>query len=58
MKHLKAANGTGRGGPSASAMPASELCYIFIDWGGCDGLDQCGFDFGDCPGKDVCLIDY
>jgi len=45
-------------GHSSSAVPDSQLCYIFIDWGGCDAVDQCGFDFGDCPGKDVCLVDY
>lgn len=58
MRHLKPANGTGircHGGKNA---PASQLCYIFIDWGSCDTVDQCGFDFGDCGTRDVCLIDY
>jgi len=55
MKHLKAANAVS---PVSCAVPASQLCYIFIDWGGCDSVDQCGFDFGDCPNDDVCLIDY
>lgn len=58
MKHLRVANGAGHLPPSASAVPASQLCYIFIDWGSCGGVDQCGFDFGACPGEDVCLIDY
>lgn len=55
MKHMRLANGGG----SAAANPTELFaCYIFIDWGGCDTVDQCGFDFGDCPGKDVCLVDY
>ena len=58
MKHLKVANGVGQICPTSKAYPSSQLCYIFIDWGGCDAVDQCGFDFGECPGKDVCLIDY
>jgi len=58
VKHLRAANGMRKTGHSSSAVPDSQLCYIFIDWGGCDAVDQCGFDFGDCPGKDVCLVDY
>ncbi len=58
MKHLKAANAVGPASPVSCAVPASQLCYIFIDWGGCDSVDQCGFDFGDCPNDDVCLIDY
>lgn len=58
MKHLKAANCVGPSSPTSRAVPASQLCYIFIDWGGCQEVDQCGFDFGDCPNDDVCLIDY
>jgi hypothetical protein len=58
MKHLRAANAAGTALPTSQAVPASQLCYIFIDWGGCDSVDQCAFDFGDCPGNDVCLIDY
>jgi hypothetical protein len=55
VRHLKLANG---GVFSSAGLPSTQLCYIFIDWGDCDSVDQCGFDFGDCPGKDVCLIDY
>jgi len=58
MKHLRVANGAGRDGGTASAVPASQLCYIYIDWGGCSTIDECAFDFGDCPGKDICLVDY
>jgi hypothetical protein len=58
MEHLKVMNGARLSHPTANAVPASQLCYIFIDWGGCDAIDQCGFDFGACPGNDVCLIDY
>jgi len=42
MKHLKAANAVGPASPVSCAVPASQLCYIFIDWGGCDSVDQCG----------------
>jgi hypothetical protein len=58
MKHLRLANGHALTTPEASDTPASMLCYIFIDWGSCDSVDQCGFDFGDCGTKDACLIDY
>ena len=58
MRHLKPANGGGLGFRTSRRLPTSELCYIFIDWGSCDTVDQCGFDFGDCGTKDVCLIDY
>lgn len=58
MRHLRPANGTNMRLHSARKMPASQLCYIFIDWGSCDTVDQCGLDFGDCGTKDVCLIDY
>lgn len=55
VRHLRLANA---GALLSGSVPSSQLCYIFIDWGDCVGVDQCGFDFGDCPGKDVCLIDY
>lgn len=55
LKHMRLANG---GGSAATNPTELFACYIFIDWGGCDTVDQCGFDFGDCPGKDVCLVDY
>lgn len=55
MKHLRVANGTTE---TAGATPASLLCYIFIDWGSCGTIDQCGFDFGNCGTRDVCLVDY
>jgi len=55
MKHLRVANGTTE---TAGAAPASLLCYIFIDWGTCGSVDQCGFDFGNCGTRDVCLVDY
>ena len=55
MKHLRVANGTTE---TANATPASLLCYIFIDWGSCGTVDQCGFDIGDCTTRDVCLVDY
>jgi len=58
MGHLRLANGSSvRAGASKKA-PATQLCYIFIDWGSCDVVDQCGFDFGSCGGNDVCLVDY
>ncbi len=57
LSHLTLANRgevvtASRGGHIAA------LCYIFIDWGTCDAVDQCGFDFSDCTGDDICLIDY
>ena len=58
MKHLRLANAGAVVPAVASKVTGSQLCYIFIDWGGCDAIDQCGFDFGDCPNKDVCLVDY
>ncbi len=55
MNHLRLANG----GPDPSgATPDSLLCYIFVDWGDCGSVDQCGFDFGSCGNRDVCLVDY
>lgn len=57
MKHLRLANG----GPPAGTTQMSYIplaCYIFIDWGDCDGIDQCAFDFSDCASDDICLIDY
>jgi hypothetical protein len=57
LSHLTLANGgevaTVSGGGQLAA-----LCYIFIDWGHCDAVDQCAFDFSDCIGDDICLIDY
>jgi hypothetical protein len=58
MKHLKVSNGSALTSQAEGAIPASMLCYIFIDWGSCSGVDQCAFDFGNCPSKDVCLVDY
>ena len=58
MKHLRVANGSSLFPVTEGAIPASMLCYIFIDWGSCDSVDQCAFDFGNCPNKDVCLVDY
>jgi hypothetical protein len=58
LKHLRLANDAGSASVTSAMAPIYQLCYIFIDWGGCDGVDQCGFDIGDCPGKDICLIDY
>ncbi len=57
MKHLRVANSSGPG-ELAQRQPLSALCYIFIDWGGCTRIDQCGFDFADCEVDDICLIDY
>ncbi len=57
MRHLKLANGNSLT-TTASRIPASMLCYIFIDWGSCGSVDECAFDFGSCSGKDVCLVDY
>jgi hypothetical protein len=59
LKHLRLANG-GEGAARAVRMaPSPFLCYIFIDWGDCNSIDQCGFDFADCAsGGDICLIDY
>ena len=58
MKHLRVANGSSLELTGSSKMPASMLCYIFIDWGSCDAVDECAFDIGDCSGKDICLVDY
>ena len=58
MRHLKVANMTSARIAVSKKAPASQLCYIFIDWGSCDTIDQCGFDFGSCGGDDVCLVDY
>lgn len=59
MEHLRLANGGAI--PAAGAgktTTSSRMCYIFVDWGSCDSVDQCGFDFGSCDAKDVCLVDY
>lgn len=59
MRHLKLANGSELILGDHKAANTTAVCYIFIDWGTCSTVDQCGFDFGDCPTqKDVCLIDY
>lgn len=58
VKHLRLANGSSLTTVTSGKTPASMLCYIFIDWGSCSGIDECAFDFGSCPGKDVCLVDY
>ena len=58
MRHLRVANGRTLTSTTNGRVPASMLCYIFIDWGSCNGVDQCAFDFGSCPTKDVCLVDY
>lgn len=58
VRHLRLTNGRALTSVEASSIPASMLCYIFIDWGSCGSVDECGFDFGDCGGKDACLIDY
>jgi hypothetical protein len=58
MRHLRLANGTGVRIGASKRAPTTQLCYIFIDWGSCDTVDQCGFDFGDCGGNDICLVDY
>jgi hypothetical protein len=58
MKHLRMANGNSLTSVTDGAIPASMLCYIFIDWGSCDTIDQCAFDFGNCTRRDVCLVDY
>ena len=58
MKHLRMANGKSLCSMTEGAIPASMLCYIFIDWGTCDNIDQCAFDFGDCTRRDICLVDY
>lgn len=58
MRHLRLANGRPPSSLTENRVPASMLCYIFIDWGSCDGIDECAFDFGDCARKDVCLVDY
>ena len=57
LKHLRLANGTPEAGTTRmSTVPFA--CYIFIDWGDCNGIDQCAFDFSDCVHDDICLIDY
>ena len=58
LRHLRLANGGQAGLSTAGKLPIGHLCYIFVDWGSCDTLDQCGFDFGSCPQEDLCLIDY
>lgn len=58
MRHLRLANAFVGSGETADMTPATQLCYIFVDWGSCSTVDQCGFDFGDCGTKDVCLVDY
>jgi len=57
VKHLRLANGASPAGTTRmSTIPLG--CYIFIDWGDCDNIDQCAFDFSDCNHDDICLIDY
>lgn len=58
MKHLRMSNGSSHPPATEGAIPASMMCYIFIDWGSCSSVDQCAFDFGSCPNKDACLVDY
>ena len=58
MKHLRLANADGPLLGAARELPTSSMCHIFIDWGSCGAVDECGLDFGDCGGKDACLIDY
>lgn len=59
MRHLRLANGGASGVGLSKSGGTSQVCYIFIDWGTCSTIDQCGFDFGNCPTqKDVCLVDY
>jgi len=57
VRHMRLANGA-TCGVARKTGQAVRACYIFVDWGDCGTVDQCGFDFGDCGGKDVCLIDY
>jgi len=59
VEHLRLANGGASPmGCARKTISGSKMCYIFIDWGSCDSVDQCGFDFGSCDAKDVCLVDY
>jgi hypothetical protein len=58
MRHLRPANGPNAIAGGSKKAPATQLCYIFIDWGSCDAIDQCAFDFGSCGGDDICLVDY
>ena len=58
MKHLRMANGGSPTSMTEGMVPAQLLCYIYIDWGNCGGVDECGFDFGNCSSRDVCLVDY
>jgi len=58
VRHLSLANGSAGGCGASRNFPISQLCYIFIDWGGCQSPDECGFDIGSCPGSDICLVDY
>ena len=58
MKHLRMANGSSLSSVTEGAIPASMLCYIYIDWGTCGPVDECGLDFGSCVRRDVCLVDY
>jgi hypothetical protein len=58
MRHLRPMNGTGMRSSGSRRAPTTQLCYIFIDWGSCGSVDQCGFDFGSCGTRDVCLVDY
>ncbi len=57
LKHLRLANG-GRETGTTQMASVPFACYIFIDWGDCDSIDQCAFDFADCSHDDICLIDY
>ncbi len=58
MKHLRMANGSSLSSVTEGMIPASMLCYIYIDWGNCGTVDECAFDFGSCVRRDVCLVDY
>jgi hypothetical protein len=58
LKHFRLANGSSLVSLTDRKIPASMLCYIFIDWGTCERVDECAFDFGDCSTKDVCMVDY
>ncbi len=45
-------------GPVASKQRRSEICHLFIDFGGCTQEDFCSVDLATCSEQDWCNLDY
>lgn len=56
MRHLEQVNGVTRRDPGRTG--DTEICRVFIDWGGCSAVDYCGSDVAGCASDDFCHLDY